>query len=135
MHAFPVPAVLACATSAWLPYLVWQPAEEQLLHEIETWQKVQCNYPDRFSRLNFNFLVPSPVGQWYALDWGRGGGDNCASAGCHTKYGNHAEVAHASTASTGRHALTQYYFNHGPIHYAIIIIYILYIKFISMSIK
>ena len=25
MHAFPVPAVLACATSAWLPYLVWQP--------------------------------------------------------------------------------------------------------------
>ena len=30
MHAFPVPAVLACATSAWLPYLVWQPAEAQL---------------------------------------------------------------------------------------------------------
>ena len=23
--------------------------------------------------LFFNFLVPSPVGQWYALDWGRGG--------------------------------------------------------------
>ena len=27
---------------------------------------------------------------------------SCASAGCHTKYGNHAEVAHASTAGTGK---------------------------------
>ena len=32
MHAFPVLAVLACATTAWLPYLVWQPAEAQLAY-------------------------------------------------------------------------------------------------------
>ena len=51
---------------------------------------------------------------------------SCTSAGCHTKYGNHAEVAHASTAGTGRHASIQYLFNHGPINYAIIIIHVLY---------
>ena len=51
---------------------------------------------------------------------------SCASAGCHTKYGNHAEVAHASTAGTGRHASIQYQINHGPINYDNNIIHVFY---------
>ena len=69
MHAFPVPAVLACATSAWLPYLVWQPAEAQLHLVIHfCTHGLFINGP--VSGSNFNrmvyFMVHSSI-QWSIL--------------------------------------------------------------------
>ena len=61
-----------------------------------------------------NVFVPSPVVNGTPLTGGGRGGDSYASAGCHTKYGNHAEVAHASTAGTGKACIIQLLLNLGP---------------------
>ena len=56
MHAFPLPAVLACATSAWLPYLVLQPAEAQLPMRIL--QKHIFNKKWVLSKVKLSSLLP-----------------------------------------------------------------------------
>ena len=59
MHAFPVPAVLACATSAWLPYLVWQPAEAQLqLISCQNMVEIQTQPIKPFFGIQLDFQSP-----------------------------------------------------------------------------